>query len=78
MKMWSLLWQPTHRSPWQSWDAFHRLNAAGMRALNRHDLAQRFLNMLKDIEAQLGGSQGRFLDRQVARFMGEPMLAGMV
>ena len=57
MKTWSILWQPTHWSPWQSWDAFHWLNAAGKRALNRHDLAQSFLNMLKYIEAQLGGGQ---------------------
>ena len=56
----------------------HWWNAAGKRALNRHDLAQRFLNTLKDIEAQLGGGQGQSLDRQVARVLGEPMLEGMV
>ena len=78
MKSWSLRWQPKHRSPWQSWDAFHWLNAAGNRAMNRSTLAQRLMTLLKNIEAQVGGGQGRSFDRQSAQFMDKPVIAGMV
>ena len=75
--LWDTLWASIGRSPRVGWDCFHRINIAGKRALHSSQLAEQFLALTKDLEAVFGGGQGRMLDRQVAIFMGSPVLTGM-
>ena len=64
------LWARLRRPDVIGWDAFHRFNIAGKRALAANPFATAFFTLLQDLEAVFGHGQGRLLDRQVAAFCG--------
>ncbi len=54
------------------WDLFHRIDAAGSKALKQNQLATALFSVLKRLEQLFGLGQGRHVDRCVAAFLGVP------
>ena len=53
-------------------DLFHLINTAGDHTLKRSHRAQKFFGLLKHLEHCFALGHGRYIDRSMAAFLGEP------